>query len=343
MPRNAIVDVEGKRGVFLAADSRAHFRPVETGLQEAELVEVVAGLSDGEKVVTTGAAGLKDGDTIVLAGQPGGGRPGQGRPGGGPQGARQPGRPRGQPGRPLTDWDCGYRIRIGMEFGISSMSIPRTAIHRPVTMFMICAVIVLLGAISLTRLPIDLLPEITYPSITIRVGYTGVGPLEMEELSRGRSSRRCPPWPASSGSAPPRRRASSNVRLNFAWGTDLNEAADDVRSRIDRVKGRLPEEADVPTIFKFDSTAMPIMSIGVEGDYDRVTLREIAERELSPRMERVPGVASVTASGGLRRQIHVLLSKEKIAALDLSVDRIITPAAARRTRTRRSGWWTKAT
>lgn len=87
VPRNAIVDVQGKRGVFLAADSRAHFRPVETGLQEAELVEVVAGLSDGEKVITTGAAGLKDGDAVVLAGQPGGGRPGQGRPGGGPQGA----------------------------------------------------------------------------------------------------------------------------------------------------------------------------------------------------------------------------------------------------------------
>jgi HlyD family secretion protein len=94
VPRNAIVDVEGKRGVFLAADSRAQFRPVETGLQEAELVEVTAGLSDGEKVITTGAAGLKDGDLIVLAGQqaPPGGRPGQGggRRGAGPRGAGGP-------------------------------------------------------------------------------------------------------------------------------------------------------------------------------------------------------------------------------------------------------------
>ena len=86
VPRNAIVDVEGKRGVFLAADSRAKFRPVETGLHEAELVEIVAGLAEGEKVITTGAAGLKDGDRIVLAGQAGG-RPGQGGPAGGPQGA----------------------------------------------------------------------------------------------------------------------------------------------------------------------------------------------------------------------------------------------------------------
>lgn len=204
------------------------------------------------------------------------------------------------------------------------MSIPRTAIHRPVTMFMICAVIVLLGAISLTRLPIDLLPEISYPSITIRVGYQGVGPLEMEELVTRPIEQAVAAVSGLERINATSSEGNSTVRLNFAWGTELNEAADDVRTRIDRVKGRLPEDADVPTIFKFDSSTMPIMSIGVEGDYDRVTLREIAERELSPRMERVAGVAAVTAGGGLRRQIHVELSKEKIAALNLSVNRVIS-------------------
>ena len=62
------------------------------------------------------------------------------------------------------------------------MSIPATAIRRPITMFMICAVIVMLGLISLTRLPVDLMPDISYPSISVRVTYSGVGPLEMEEL-----------------------------------------------------------------------------------------------------------------------------------------------------------------
>ena len=79
-------------------------------------------------------------------------------------------------------------------------------------------------------------------------------------------------------------------------------------------------------MFKFDSNAMPIMGVGVEavdGEMDRVTLREIAEHDLSPRLERVPGVAAVSVEGGLRRQIHVELSKEKIRALDLPVDRII--------------------
>jgi HAE1 family hydrophobic/amphiphilic exporter-1 len=204
------------------------------------------------------------------------------------------------------------------------MSIPRIAIHRPVMMYMISAVIILLGAISLTRLPVDLMPEISYPSITVRVSYSGVGPLEMEEIVTRPIEQAVAAVAGLERISATSSEGSSTVRLNFVWGTDLNEAADDVRTRIDRVRGRLPEDADAPTIFKFDSSAQPIMGIGVEGDFDRVTLREIAERELSPRMERVPGVAAVTTSGGLRRQIHVLLSKEKIAALDLSVDRIIT-------------------
>ena len=204
------------------------------------------------------------------------------------------------------------------------MSIPRIAIHRPVMMYMISAVIILLGGISLTRLPVDLMPEISYPSITVRVSYSGVGPLEMEEIVTRPLEQAVAAVAGLEQINATSSEGSSTVRLNFVWGTDLNEAADDVRTRIDRVRGRLPEDADAPTIFKFDSSAQPIMSIGVEGDFDRVTLREIAERELSPRMERVPGVAAVTTGGGLRRQIHILLSKEKIAALDLSVDRIIS-------------------
>jgi HAE1 family hydrophobic/amphiphilic exporter-1 len=202
------------------------------------------------------------------------------------------------------------------------MSIPRLAIHRPVTMFMISFVVVLLGGISLTRLPVDLMPESEFPSITVRVNYSGVGPLEMEELVTRPLEQAVSAIAGLEQVNSTSSEGSSMVRLTFAWGTDLNEAADEVRTRVDRVRGRLPEDADAPNIFKFDSNSMPIMGIGVEGDYDAVTLREIAENDLSPRLERVAGVASVTIDGGLRRQIHIDLSREKIQALNLSVDRI---------------------
>lgn len=204
------------------------------------------------------------------------------------------------------------------------MSLARTAINRPITMYMICSVIILLGAISLTRLPVDLMPDVTYPSITIRVSYPGVGPLEMEELVARPIEQAVAAVAGVEQINSTSSEGSATVRLNFTWGTNLNAAADDVRSRVDRVRGRLPEDADAPILFKFDASAMPIMGVGVEGDMDRVLLRELAQNQLSPRMERVPGVAAVSVEGGLRRQIHVLLSKEKIAALDMSVDRIVS-------------------
>jgi len=203
------------------------------------------------------------------------------------------------------------------------MSMPRFAIQRPIMMAMICSIVVLLGAISLTRLPVDLLPDIQQPTITVRMNYPGVGPLEMEELITRPLEQALSATAGLEQLNSNSSEGNSNLRLNFSWGTDLSEAMNDMRTRIDRVRGRLPEDADPPTIFKFDSNSAPIMGLGVEGDYDRVTLREMAENILSPRLERVPGVASVTVNGGLRRQIHVELSKEKIQALDLSVDRVV--------------------
>lgn len=203
------------------------------------------------------------------------------------------------------------------------MSIPRIAIQRPVTMFMISFVILLLGIISLSRLPVDLMPDTEFPSITVRVNYPGVGPLEMEELVTRPIEQTVSAVAGLERVESTSSEGSSMVRLNFVWGTNLSEAADDVRTRIDRVRGRLPEDADPPNIFKFDSNSMPIMGIGVEGDYDAVTLREIAQNDLSTRLERVPGVASVTIDGGLRRQILVDLSREKITALNLAPDRIV--------------------
>ena len=203
------------------------------------------------------------------------------------------------------------------------MSIPRIAIERPVTMFMISGVIILLGIISLSRLPVDLNPDTQVPTITVRVSYSGVGPLEMEELVTRPIEQAVSAVAGLERVDSTSSEGSANVRLNFTWGTDLSEAADEVRTRLDRVRGRLPEDADPPTVFKFDSNAMPIMGIGVQGDFDPVTLREIAQNDLSPRLERAAGVAAVTINGGLRRQIHVDLSREKITALNLSPDRVI--------------------
>jgi HAE1 family hydrophobic/amphiphilic exporter-1 len=206
------------------------------------------------------------------------------------------------------------------------MSIPRFAIQRPVMMAMISSIIILIGGISLSRLPVDLLPDISQPTVNVRVSYTGVGPLEMEDLIVRPLEQQLSAVSGLDTMYSTAQEGNANIQLNFTWGTDLNEAMNDIRTRIDRVRGRLPEDADPPVVQKFDSNAAPIMGLALEstdGTLDRVQLREMAENILSPRLERVSGVAAVTVGGGLRRQIHVDLSREKITALDLSVDRVI--------------------
>ena len=190
-------------------------------------------------------------------------------------------------------------------------------------MFMLSAVVVLLGLLSLSKLPVDLMPEFEQPTLTVRVSYAGVGPLEMEELVTRPIEQAVSAVPGLIRVNSSSSEGSSQVQLNFDWGRDLSDAADEVRTRLDRVRGRLPEDADPPTIFKFDSNSQAIVQLGIEGEYDPVTLRELAENEIAPRFERVDGVAAVTVGGGLRRQIHIDLSKEKIQALNLSVTQVV--------------------
>src|SRR5215207_5699652 len=188
------------------------------------------------------------------------------------------------------------------------MSIPRFAIQRPIMMLMISSIVILIGGISLTRLPVDLLPDISQPTINVRVNYTGVGPLEMEELVTRPLEQQLSAVQGLEQMNSTSSEGNANIQMNFVWGTDLSEALDDIRTRIDRVRGRLPEDADPPVVQKFDSNAAPIMGLALEstdGLLDRVALRELAENTLSPRMERVPGVAAVSVGGGLRRQIHI--------------------------------------
>jgi HAE1 family hydrophobic/amphiphilic exporter-1 len=203
------------------------------------------------------------------------------------------------------------------------LSLPGVAVRRPVTMTMISAVIVLIGAVALMRLPVDLMPDVTFPTLTVRVAYPDVGPLEIEELVTRPIEQRVSAIAGLQEITSTSSEGQSQVRLLFDWGIDINEAADDLRSRMDFARAQLPEDAEAPIIFKFDASSVPIMFMGLSGDLDPVELREIAENDLGPRLERIPGVASVSVRGGLRRQIHVALAKDKITALDLAVDQVV--------------------
>jgi len=196
-------------------------------------------------------------------------------------------------------------------------------INRPILTSVIFLVIIVLGVVSFSRLSIDLMPEITYPTISVVSDYGNVGPQEMEELITRPLEETLAAVQGVEEITSTSSEGRSVVRCSFAWGTDLDVASNDIRDRLDRTLGRLPEDMERPMIRKFDISATPIMFMGVTSDMHPLELRQLVENQVKYRVERVPGVAAVNIWGGLYREIHVDLRADQLKALGLSTNAII--------------------
>ena len=130
------------------------------------------------------------------------------------------------------------------------------SVHRPVFTIMLVLIVIILGGVSLLRLPIDLMPDITYPTISIGCSYENASPEEIEELVSRPIEEAMSAVPGVEEVTSISSEGSSNVRVMFAWGTDLDAAANDIRDRLDRVIPRLPDDADRPRLQKFDLASM---------------------------------------------------------------------------------------
>ena len=204
------------------------------------------------------------------------------------------------------------------------MSLSEFSIHRPVTVLMACLVAILLGAIAFWRIPVDLMPETEYPTLSVNVTYQGVAPEEMETLVARPLEQSLASAPGLEEITSSASEGNASVRLRYSYGTDLDEAANDLRARLDRRRDALPDDIDPPTLYKFDISQFPIMFLTLASEkMDAKELRHFAEKSIQYRMERVPGIAQVRVSGGLRRQVHVNLSLKKLRALDLSMAQVV--------------------
>jgi len=134
------------------------------------------------------------------------------------------------------------------------MNISRFAVHRPIFTIMVILIMIILGGVSLIRLPIDLLPDITYPTLTIRTYYENASPEEIEELVTRPIEGAMSAVPGVEEVSSVSAEGVSNVRMTFTWGTDLDAAANDIRDRLDRVIPDLPDEVERPTLLNSSPT-----------------------------------------------------------------------------------------
>src|SRR5688500_13461288 len=155
-----------------------------------------------------------------------------------------------------------------MSKGLTGLSVAR-----PIGIAMLSIAICILGGIAVTRLPVDLLPEVDFPRISIVTTYEGVGPQEMENLLTRPIERAVSTIDGVTAIEGESAEGLSRVQMQFEWGIDLDSAVNDVRSALDRIRDQLPEDAGQPVVLKFDISATPIATLGLSGAGDPRRLR----------------------------------------------------------------------
>ena len=198
------------------------------------------------------------------------------------------------------------------------MSLPRFSTRRPVAIAMLLLAIVLLGVISYARLPIDLLPDISYPKLVIYTSYPDVAPAEVERLVTEPVEAQAAAVPGVEQVTSISREGVSLVTLRFAWGTDMDFALLNARERMDQVRDQLPQSVPRPRLLRVDPESDPVMVLSVSGPSDLWQTKELAETVIRRRLEQLDGVAQAAVTGGLDREIVVEVDPDRLAAYGLT-------------------------
>ncbi|CAN7358732.1 efflux RND transporter permease subunit [Pseudoxanthomonas sp. LjRoot168] len=203
--------------------------------------------------------------------------------------------------------------------------------RRRVTIAMMTLTLVLFGLISLSSLKVELLPDLSYPTLTVRTDYEGAAPAEVETLISQPAEEALGIVKGLRKLKSISRTGQSDVVLEFAWGTDMQQAGLDVRDKMETLQ--LPLEAKAPVLLRFNPSTQPIMRLALSSkqeagnDADAIRrlmeLRRYADEDLKRKLEPVAGVAAVKVGGGLEDEIQVDIDQRKLAQLGLSLDAVI--------------------
>ena len=209
------------------------------------------------------------------------------------------------------------------------MSLAEFSTRRRVSVAMATLTLVLFGLIALRDLKVDLLPDLSYPTLTVRTEYTGAAPAEIESLVTEPVEEAVGVVKGLRKLRSVSRTGQSDVVLEFAWGSDMDKAGLEVRGKLEVLS--LPLEAEPPLLLRFNPSTEPVMRMVLTsqqadaevGGAELMRLRRYAEEDLKKRLEPAPGVAAVKVSGGLEDEVQVLIDDRRLAQLRLPVERVI--------------------
>ncbi|MSU52654.1 MAG: hypothetical protein EXS41_04570 [Opitutaceae bacterium] len=193
-------------------------------------------------------------------------------------------------------------------------------VTRPVSILMVVMAVVVFGWVSLQRLALTLMPNMSYPTLTVRTVYPGTAPEEMESVVSRPLEQQLGVIPKLVSISSVSKAGQSDVTLEFQWKTDMDLVSQEVREKIDRL--RLPEGAQRPLLLHFDPSLDPILRVGLAGPQSLFELRHIAEHDVKRRLESLNGVAAVQVKGGLEEEFLVAIDESKLSQLRLDITQI---------------------
>ncbi len=208
------------------------------------------------------------------------------------------------------------------------MKIYETAVRKPITTALIFVGVLVFGLFSFTRLSVDLYPEIELNAITIMTTYTGASALDIEQNVTKRLETSLSTVSDLKKITSTSKDNISLITIEFEYGTDMDEALNDVRSVLDMQRNFLPEDVENPVVLKFNSTMMPVAFMSARTTGSPQGLYKILEERVANPINRINGVASVSISGAPQREIQVLVDPRKMEAYNISVEHIASILAA---------------
>ncbi len=207
------------------------------------------------------------------------------------------------------------------------MSVSRQTLNHPVLVLIVFALLGFVGIFTLKNVAIGLFPEVDSPYIMISTTYTNAGPEAIEKTVTKVLESSLVSVSGLKNMTSTSNEGSSRISLEFNYGTDIDEAVNDVRDKLDRVSRSLPDNAGSPTIFKMDSNSMPILRIAVKGNRSASDLKQIAEDNIVDILEQADGVAQASVYGGKTKIVRVELEQNRLAAYGLTVSAVSSALA----------------